>query len=277
MRRQVVFLFTLFLLLAGCHRADTPPTSPPETVTPSPTVTPVPETPVAYATITPEWCDTLDPALLPGTGEATLQQEDGTQIFHLANTDGEDISLYGVWFSTRNFPELLIRYGENLQGAGTLLSPSASVSTLDWTDVDDDGQPELCAIFHQDAAQTALTVYEWAEPTWTAHPYAEADYSAQLLALLDIQPTPQGLTVSYGGTTADFFLGHNESGPAAFHEDLSDFVIFRMEQDSIYVVFGLGADIADETRYFGTMTARVEYGEEGFGLYDLRLLSNSGV
>lgn len=273
--KKLALTLSLLLALTACGKApaaETPGPAPQPVQTSAPVAAPSPE-PIS-GTITEAWCAGLDLTALPTRESGPAELEDGTKIVCLGQAKEADIALYTVWFPTRNFPELLIRYVDKLQGLGTT-DISAQVKDLVYADFDEDGQEELCAVLRW-ASTTSLTLYEWDEG-WTARPYDPSDFSGELLDLLSVKESASKVTVSYGRDTAGYTPGPNDKGLDGLHRAFGDMAVFRVEDGQIYAVFGLAADVGGELRYFATLTAWVVYDGTGFSLYDLKLLSNSGV
>lgn len=264
--RRIVLLSALLLLLTACGDKSVPSQPPvPSETTPPATQTPQPET-----SPRPEF-SLLD---LPAPGDLPAELEDGTRIAFLRQAEAADIALYAVLSPDVEAPELLFRYVDKLQWMGAMPA-GATAPYVVFADFDGDGAQELAVVLQKDSTST-LTLYEW-DGGWSAFPYDASTYSAHLLEDLDYDQTGGSVTVSYGTSTASYTPGPQVQGPVRLHEDFGDQVAFRVEEDGLYVIFGLGADTGDQVRYFGMITATVSYGEDGFKLYDLRLISNSGV
>lgn len=265
----------LLVMLAGCG-ADPAPTATPEGTSPpavSGTAAPAPSAPVD-ADDGDAWVAHIDLTALPQKGELPVELADGTRVACLAKADSADVSLYAVQRPDTEGRDLLFRYVDKLQAMGTL-AEGEQVTAAVWSDWDGDGDSELAVVLRGEAT-SGLTVYEW-DGGWTARAFEPEAYSRQLLDVLDYTYGNRTLTVTHGRESASLTLGPTETGRIGFHEDFGGLAAFRVEDGALYAVFGLGADVNGEVRYFGTLTATVTYDGEGFSLYDLRLISNSGV
>lgn len=266
--KKLAFALALLLALTACGKApaaDTPAaTTPPPAETPAPSPTPDAE----------EWWKGLDLTALPTRESGPVELSDGVTVTCMAQAKEADIALYAVLFPTRNTQDLLLRYVDKLQPAGVAF-PGDQVSDFTFQDFDGDGESELCSVLRAGHTST-LTLYEWDEG-WTAVPYDPADFSRELLDLLDVRESSSQVKVSYGKVTATYSPGPKDQGLSGLHRDFGDLAAFWPEDGRLYASFGLAADVGGELRYFGTMTASVTYDGAGFSLYDLQLLSNSGV
>lgn len=273
--KRIWFMLALLLALAGCGAGPAPAETPEGTSPPalSETSAPVPEAPVE-TDAGDAWVAHIDLTALPQKGELPVELSDGTRVACLAKADSADISLYAVQRPDSEGRDLLFRYVDKLQAMG-MLAEGEQVNGAVWSDWDGDGASELAVILRGEAA-SGLTVYEW-DNGWTARPFKPEAYSQQLLDVLDYTYGNRTLIVTHGRESASLTLGPTETGRISFHEDFGGMAAFRVEDGALFAVFGLGADWNGEVRYFGTLTATVVYDGEGFSLYDLRLISNSGV
>lgn len=267
MKRTAVLVSALLFLLTACGKGPEAPTAvpaPTPTSAPAATPSPIPEA---------DWREDVALSDLPLPADGTVTLEGGTALACLGEAEGADLALYRA-VPAQGSPALLLRYVDKLQWFDAV-DPAATVSTLVWDDFDGDGADELCAILRFDHT-SSLTMYEW-DDGFTAVPYAPEDFSAELLELLDYRSASRTATVTHGRESASLTLGPGESGPIGFHEDFGDLSYFNLDGTDLSAVFGVGADVNGEVRYFATLLSSVAYDGAGFTLADLRLVSNSGV
>lgn len=262
-------LAAALLLLSACSGSPAPSPSPsaPADISPAPSQT-------STATAEPMWWETARSTVLPDqTG--TPVSVDGVDCYLLATL--EDTRLY-CGLAGEDGGYLLLRQDEALFLPAPMEQLPETSPKLQPGDFDGDGSEELLLLCYDQPQAAQLYLCRWADG-WTVHAFSSTVYNPLLLEALEYRfdSDTNTATVTCYGEQVDYSLGAGESGQPDLHRDFSGLVFYRVSDETITAVFGVGLELEGSVRYIANLTADVIYDGADFSLENFQLVATGGV
>ena len=289
MSKLLPLTLALLLLLSACTSAEADATPVPD-IRPSASLNPESPAPTA-AQPEDRWWEGVSHADLPSDLSPVGEIEAGSgRLYFLASLPEQELALYGYGGDTDGAPcGILLGSGSTLTHFEQvyLSAEHPALPELWWDDFDADGSGELAVNYLVSNTSSAnvfeLHIYEpQQDGSWSDHALLPEDYTAQLKSMIEYQYDAdcRVVTASVPSGSAEFPLNDDEPEPAgAYPLFFLNRTFYRRDGGALTGVYGLGVmlNTLKAPRYFGLVTAEIEYDGDSFTLAHIALQSTLGV